>query len=140
MRMNDLPEVLAIEKKSFPTPWRSADFLSQARRKEAESYVAVQGRTVVGYAVMAVEHGDAHLMNFAVKEEYRRSGIGTRLMMFVLGQARAARCNKVHLEVRERNLAAQLFYKKMGYRASKILKNYYADTGEDAYVMEMTLP
>jgi ribosomal-protein-alanine N-acetyltransferase len=50
------------------------------------------------------------------------------------------RRDKIVLEVRERNLPAQLFFRSLGYRATSVLKDFYQDTTEDAYLMQYVLP
>jgi len=140
MKLNpDLPAVLRIERSSFPTPWRTIDFLYQTRQRNHLAYVAEDREEVVGYAVGALKGESFHLLNFAVDPARRREGIGSQMMDFLINVARAHGCNKIYLEVREHNLPAQLFYRKLGFRATQILKKYYKDTDEDGYLMELEL-
>jgi ribosomal-protein-alanine N-acetyltransferase len=77
-----------------------------------------------------------HVLNFAVAAEYRRRGVGSRMTAKLIGKLSAQRRTRILLEVRETNLAAQLFFRKQGFRAVSVLRDFYDDTTEDAYVMQ----
>ena len=73
--------------------------------------------------------------NFAVAPEWRRLGIGTQMVMKLVGKLSSHRRTKITLAVRESNLMAQLFFRAQAFKASKVMRNYYEDSGEDAYLM-----
>ncbi len=135
----ELAEFERIDAAAFSTPWPAAEF---NRFMELDEYVllaARAGERSVGYGVVLYDKGDAHLIKLAVDEPWRRKGIGTLLLSELARTATEYGALTVTLEVRETNLAAQLFYRECGLRAVRIERDFYADTGEDAYVMEKPL-
>jgi ribosomal-protein-alanine N-acetyltransferase len=81
-----------------------------------------------------------HILNFAVAPAYRRLGIGRQMIQKLIAKLSSHRRTRVTLAVRERNLPAQLFFRSMAFRAVKVLRGYYEDTGEDAFLMHYQLP
>ena len=75
-------------------------------------------------------------MNFAVNPEVRRHGVGNAMVSKLIGKLSHERRNRIMLEVRETNLEAQLFFKSLGFRAISVLRDFYEDTIEDAYLMQ----
>ena len=80
-----------------------------------------------------------HLLNFAVAPGHRRRGIGTQMIAKLIGKLASHRRSKISLAVRERNLAAQIFFRTQDFKATRVLRNYYEDSGEDAFQMELDL-
>jgi ribosomal-protein-alanine N-acetyltransferase len=81
-----------------------------------------------------------HVLNFAVARSHRRLGIGSRMMEKLVGKLSPERRSRIVLEVRETNLPAQLFFRSLGFRAISVLKDFYQDTTEDAYLMHFAAP
>ena len=79
------------------------------------------------------------MLNFAVMRSHRRLGIGTQMMNKLVGKLSPERRARIVLEVRETNLAAQLFFRSRGFRAVSVLKDFYQDSTEDAYLMHYCL-
>jgi ribosomal-protein-alanine N-acetyltransferase len=77
-----------------------------------------------------------HVLNFAVAHKLRRRGVGRQMLGKLVGKLSFQRRTRVLLEVRETNLAAQLFFKTEGFRAVSVLRDFYDDTTEDAYLMQ----
>ncbi len=77
-----------------------------------------------------------HVLNFAVAKEYRRHGVGRQMIAKLTGKLSQQRRSRLLLEVRETNLEAQLFFRSLGFRAVSVLRGFYEDTPEDAYVMQ----
>jgi [ribosomal protein S18]-alanine N-acetyltransferase len=77
-----------------------------------------------------------HVLNFAVAPAYRRSGVGSQMIAKLTAKLSTQRRSRIVLEVRETNLPAQLFFRENGFRAVSVLHGYYADTPEDAYIMQ----
>jgi ribosomal-protein-alanine N-acetyltransferase len=77
-----------------------------------------------------------HILNFAVAAEFRRRGVGRQMVEKLIGKLSSQRRNRIMLEVRETNLAAQLFFRDLGFRAVSVLRDFYVDTTEDAYLMQ----
>jgi ribosomal-protein-alanine N-acetyltransferase len=76
-----------------------------------------------------------HVLTLAVDPAWRRKGIGRALVERLINKLSPHRRHQILLEVRETNLVAQLFFRSLGFRASRILRNFYADTVEHAYLI-----
>uniref|UniRef100_A0A7C3YTY3 [Ribosomal protein bS18]-alanine N-acetyltransferase n=1 Tax=candidate division WOR-3 bacterium TaxID=2052148 RepID=A0A7C3YTY3_UNCW3 len=135
MTEEDLDEVMAIERESFKFPWKREFFCYDLSRKSAYCLVAKRAEEVVGYIIILQVLDEFHLANIAVKKEYRRQGIGSRLLAEMLKIAKANKIRNIFLEVRRSNLIAQRLYEKFGFHFSYVRKAYYED-GEDALVYE----
>jgi len=136
----DLPAVMEIEQASFSNPWTRRGFLAALDQANVAAYVCALGRQVIAYFVLSFEGREAHIMNLAVHPDYRRHGIATDCLHFIDRVAQRWDSAQITLEVEESNLAAQLCYKKAGYRGTRVLRNYYPDTQEDGYRMVRKLP
>ena len=106
----DMPEVLKIEQESFDTPWTEEDFLCCLRQRNCIGMVAELDRQVVGFMVYELHKARLHILNFAVSLEFRRLGIGTQMVLRLIDKLSQQRRHEILLEVRERNLNAQLFF------------------------------
>lgn len=129
----DHPEVLAIETASFDHRWTGADFRDCLRRRECVGMVAEIGGAVVGFMVYELHKTRLHVLNFAVAPEWRRVGVGTQMVHKLVGKLSGHRRTKITLTVRESNLGAQLFFRSQAFQATRVLRGYYEDSGEDAY-------
>ena len=132
----DMPETLQIELKCFEYAWTEEDFRRRKRQSNCLTMVAELGDKVIGYMVYELYGSKIHLLNFAVDPEYRRLGVGGRMVAKLVRKLSSHRRNRITLAVRETNLSAQLFFKAQGFRAIKILRVYYEDSGEDAFLMQ----
>jgi ribosomal-protein-alanine N-acetyltransferase len=94
---------------------------------------------VAGYIVARETAGELHINNVAVREEYRRQGIGCSLLNRILEEGRRLRATTAFLEVRAGNLAARALYERCGFRAVARRANYYSEPSEDAVVMSFVL-
>src|SRR5207248_7607413 len=77
-----------------------------------------------------------HILNFAVHEQFRRRGVGAQMTKKLISKLSHDRRSRIMLEIRETNLAAQLFFRSVGFRAVSVLRKFYEDTPEDAYLMQ----
>ncbi len=77
-----------------------------------------------------------HVLNLAVAKDYRRCGVGSQMLAKLAAKLTTQRRSRIVLEVRETNLPAQLFFRENGFRAVSVLHGYYADSPEDAYLMQ----
>ncbi len=136
MIRRDMPEVLAIENESFEFPWCEDDFLRCLRQRNCIGMVAEHEDRVVGFMIYELHKARLHVLNFAVGTRFRRFGAGTQMIKKLVGKLSAQRRNRILLEVRETNLAAQLFFRTSGFRAVSVLRDFYEDTPEDAYLMQ----
>ena len=136
MIRRDMPEVLEIENESFEFPWTDEDFIRCLRQRNCIGMVAESEGRVLGFMIYELHNTRIHLLNFAVAAQYRRHGVGSRMVDKLVSKLSHQRRTRIALEVRETNLAAQLFFRQNGFRAVSVLKNFYEDSPEDAYVMQ----
>jgi [ribosomal protein S18]-alanine N-acetyltransferase len=148
LSFSDLPQVLAIERRSFPTAWSLSMFVLELSRPSGVC-LAVTGpardgqegglgatrsaQQLLGYVICSRYADDWHIMNIAVDPSARRRGLATMLLEELF--ARAGRDRGYTLEVRTSNGPAIALYERFGFRAAGLRKRYYHDTGEDALIM-----
>jgi ribosomal-protein-alanine N-acetyltransferase len=145
MRRRHLRGVLAIEHAVYPRPWSPALFASELAQRDNRRYVVAlarrtgatlrAGRSVVGYAGVLVQVGEAHITTVAVHPAQHRRKIATRLLLGVLDEARALGAEAATLEVRVANRGAQRLYANFGFVPAGVRPGYYAETAEDALIM-----
>jgi ribosomal-protein-alanine N-acetyltransferase len=141
MTPHDLPEIVAIERASFPNPWSGALFLQELRLPFSRTTVVRDGgpeTPVIGYVCRWFVADEMHILNVAVDPAHRRRGIGEMLLRETLREARALRSEAVTLEVRRGNLAARRLYETLHFEEVGVRRNYYG-SGEDALIMRLTL-
>ncbi|MCO6043616.1 ribosomal protein S18-alanine N-acetyltransferase [Aeoliella sp. ICT_H6.2] len=136
MIRRDMGEVLQIEKGSFEFPWFEEDFVRCLRQRNCIGMVAEYGERVIGFMIYELHKTRLHVLNFAVAPEYRRLGVGEQMIDKLISKLSSQRRTRISLEVRETNLSAQLFFKDSGFRATAVLRDFYDDSTEDAYVMQ----
>ena len=136
MIRRDMPEVLDVEQEAFEFPWSDEDFTRCLRQRNCIGMVAEVGDSVVAFMIYELHRTRLHVLNFAVRRSHRRLGIGSQMMEKLFAKLSVERRDRILLEVRERNLPAQLFFRSLGYRAITVLKDFYEDTTEDAYLMQ----
>ncbi len=136
MIRRDMPEVLQIETGSFEFPWFEEDFIRCLRQRNCIGMVAEHGERVVGFMIYELHKTRLHVLNFAVAPEYRRMNVGQQMIEKLVSKLSSQRRTRISLEVRETNLAAQLFFRQNGFRATAVLRDFYDDSTEDAYVMQ----
>ena len=137
MIRRDLTDVLAAERASFEYPWTEDDFLQCLRQRNCIGMVAEANERVVGFMIYELHSTRLHILNFAVAPHHRRSGVGGLMVGKLMGKMVSHRRAKITLAVRERNLPAQQFFRSQDFRATQVLRNYYEDSGEDAFLMEL---
>jgi ribosomal-protein-alanine N-acetyltransferase len=133
----DLPQVIAIERRAFPTPWSLAMFVLELSKPSGICLAATRDGRLVGYLVCSRYDALWHLMNVAVDPDERRQGIATALILRLfetVGDDEA----QYTLEVRQSNLPAIGLYERYGFRSAGLRRRYYQDNGEDALVMWRT--
>lgn len=140
MIRRDMPEVLAIERESFEFPWFEEDFIRCLRQRNCIGMVAEHGERVVGFMIYELHKTRLHILNFAVAHNMRNRAIGRQMAEKLISKLSSQRRTRISLEVRETNLPAQLFFKQVGFRATNVLRSYYEDSPEDAYVMQYYCP
>ena len=164
MTIADLPEVLNIERVSFPSPWSARAYEYELRYNEMAHYFCVRTQAahsnghnggvfgwlrrafrsqpenggepqIVGYVGYWMMAGEAHISTIAVRPEARGRAYGEFLLSHVLHDAAARGTHVATLEVRISNLSAQQLYLKYGFEKVGLRKAYYSDNNEDAYIM-----
>jgi ribosomal-protein-alanine N-acetyltransferase len=133
----DLPHVIAIERRAFPTPWSLAMFVLELSKPGGVCLAARRDGSLVGYVICSRYDTVWHIMNIAVDPDLRRTGIATTLLLELLervgdGEARFT------LEVRTSNAPAITLYERFGFRSAGTRRRYYQDNGEDALIMWRT--
>jgi ribosomal-protein-alanine N-acetyltransferase len=136
MIRRDMPEVLQTEQQSFEFAWTEEDFLRCLRQRNCIGMVAEQGEKVVGFMIYELHKAKLHILNFAVHPGFRRLGVGAQMVQKLISKLSSHRRTRITLEVRETNLAAQLFFSRQNFKAVRVLRNYYEDSGEDAFLMQ----
>jgi len=130
---SDLPAVIAIERRSFPTPWSLAMFVLELSKPSGICLAATAGDDLLGYLVCSRYDQVWHLMNVAVAPEHRRAGIASRLIDRLVDEGGGAL--PFTLEVRVSNQTAIAMYERLGFRSAGVRPRYYQDNGEDALIM-----
>jgi ribosomal-protein-alanine N-acetyltransferase len=145
MREQDLEEVMAIESAIYSHPWTRGNF-ADSLRAGYECRVlrlggGVLGGELLGYFVLMVAAGEAHLLNLSIAAAYQRAGYGSSLLGEAMALARKLGANSLFLEVRPSNRAAQALYTRFGFRKVAVRRGYYpAHAGrEDALVLTLPL-
>lgn len=136
MIRRDMASVLEIEDKSFEFPWSEEEFVRCLRQRNCIGMVAEKDDAVVGFMIYELHKNRLHLLNFAVAPNYRRMGAGRAMIDKLVSKLSSDRRNRIMLEVRETNLEAQLFFRQLDFRAISVLREFYEDTPEDAYLMQ----
>jgi ribosomal-protein-alanine N-acetyltransferase len=136
---SDLPQVIAVERRAFPTPWSLAMFVLELSKPSGVCLAALRGEELTGYVVCSRYDTVWHVMNVAVDPRLRRQGIAAALLAELLrmvddddGTA------QLTLEVRPTNRPAIALYERFGFRSAGIRPRYYQDNGEDALIMWRT--
>jgi ribosomal-protein-alanine N-acetyltransferase len=145
MRLEDLDEVMEIERAAFKHPWSAELFRRELDHDWSTILLCVEPLTsapgdrsterITGFLIYWLVHDEIHVLNVAVDPARRRRGIAYLLMEETERRAHAANASLLTLEVRRSNIAALDLYKKFDYRAVGVRPNYYVDEGEDAIVM-----
>jgi ribosomal-protein-alanine N-acetyltransferase len=141
MEENHLEQVMEIERGSFPTPWSEKMFLEELTSPLSFHFVASQQKKqqnlVLSYIIFGMLKEEVHILNLATHPAFRRLGIAQSLLLFALDFSYRRGGILYLLEAREKNQAALHLYRKAGFVSRGVRKKYYADTGEDAILMEL---
>ncbi|MEP7158812.1 MAG: ribosomal protein S18-alanine N-acetyltransferase [Chloroflexota bacterium] len=136
MTLDDVVDVHRIERASFPVPWPDYAFRQELQTNRLAHYLVIRvGAEAVAYGGMWIMVDEAHITTFAVMPDWRRRGIGGRLMLALTDVAVARGARVMTLEVRLSNRPARALYGKFGFRPVGVRPRYYSDNGEDALIM-----
>lgn len=139
MTMEDVPAVSQIDRLSFSLPWPEHSFQYEVgENRVARCFVAeTEDRRIAAMIVSWIVVDELHIATIATHPEYRRLGIGERILREALLDGRDAGAHLAFLEVRAGNEPAQAMYRKFGFRISGKRPRYYRDNGEDAILMTL---
>jgi [ribosomal protein S18]-alanine N-acetyltransferase len=138
MTLEDVPTVHAIDTLSFSLPWPESSFRFELTGNPiSRSWVAESGGQIAAMLVLWLIIDEAHIATIATHPDFRRQGIGERLMMAALLSARAEGAEHAFLEVRAGNSSAMSLYKKYGFIVAGVRSRYYKDNNEDAILMNL---
>jgi len=136
---SDLPQVIAIERRAFPTPWSLSMFVLELSKPSGICLAALANGRLAGYLICSRYDTVWHVMNVAVDPRLRRRGIASRLMDHLFDTADRPH-EQYTLEVRESNGPAIALYERFGFRGAGHRRGYYHDNREDALIMWRTAP
>ena len=152
MRREDIPQVSEIDKACFPTMLPYTNYQTELINPMAH-YLTVWDDTplppigelpteplIPGFAGLWLLAGEAHVINIAVREEYRQEGLGELLLIGLVQKAQLLKASMVTLEVRVSNTVAQHLYARYGFTERGRRRAYYTDNREDAVIMTMDDP
>lgn len=136
----DVRSIIDIERSAYPFPWSEGIFRDCIRVGYTCRVLDLDGQ-VIGYGVMSVGAGEAHILNLCVREEFRSVGFGRRLLGYMLDRGAAAGMTEAFLEVRPSNLSAIRLYTSMGFEQVGVRRGYYqaAAGREDAAVLRLVI-
>lgn len=141
MDPSDLSEVLKIEALNYEFPWSEGVFKDCFRAMNYTNWVCEAPQDlIIGYCIISIAAGEAHVMNISVSPNFQRQGAGRKMLNHLIEYARP-RAEKLFLEVRPTNPGAIDLYRKTGFREIGVRKGYYpAKNGrEDAIMFELDL-
>ena len=139
MTLEDIPAVVALDQTSFSLPWPERSFRYEvAENPAARCWVTEIDQRLAAMLVGWLLVDEIHIATIATHPDFRRQGIGRRLLAHALQRAMDEGAQSSFLEVRASNLAAQELYRQFGYEATGLRKRYYKDNDEDAILMTLS--
>lgn len=140
MTVEDVEQVLEVERATFATPWTTDVFYQEIVDNQHAHYFVIElDRIVIGYVGMWIVLDEAQITNIAVMPSFRGRKLGGKLFQYAIQRAMMVGVSSLSLEVRQSNIVAQRMYRKFGLVPGGIRKNYYTDNQEDAVVMWVKL-
>ncbi len=140
MAVEDIETVIAAEREIYTFPWTPGNFRDSIQANNSCWIAEADGETV-GYGVMLVAVGEAHLLNLGVARPWQRKGLGRRILQHLIRSAREGSAEIMYLEVRPSNVPALALYEDIGFTQIAKRRNYYPahDGREDAIIMTLPL-
>ena len=138
MTLEDVPAVHEIDFLSFSLPWPERSYRFELTGNPvSRGWVAEVNGRIAAMLVLWLIVDEAHIATIAVHPDFRRQGIGERILLHSLRSARMEGASRAFLEVRAGNVAAQTMYKKYGFVVAGVRPGYYKDNNEDALLMDL---
>lgn len=139
MKKEHLETLTDLEKLCFSTPWSKASLKTQIDNPRAYFLVAMLNDSILGYGGMHIYSDECYMDNLAVFGHHRNKGVGTAILVALCRKARRCNARFISLEVRPSNRAVTL-YKRLGFEAEGLRKNFYSDPREDALILTKRFP
>lgn len=139
MLVEDLDQVVDIERDLFSVPWTREGFLTYLIKKDTLFFVVEEKEKILGYCSMMTVLDEGDILNVAVDRQRQREGIGQFLVDSMLRMAELQGMKQIHLEVRESNGTARRLYERLGFKEDGLRKNYYESPVENAVLMTKTM-
>lgn len=138
--MNDLNELLRLERQLFSNPWPPQQFIREFSLEFSHIFIAESESTgdTAGYFILWICGDTAELHNIGVEKSMQNQGVGGSLLRFILEYSRG-KAVEIYLEVRESNLNAIALYRKFGFQRFGVRKDYYSNPDEDALIYRKDL-
>jgi ribosomal-protein-alanine N-acetyltransferase len=138
MRLEDIPAVHEIDMLSFSLPWPERSFRFELTENlVSRGWVTEVDGQIAAMLVLWLIIDEAHIATLAVHPDFRRQGIGEKILIHALVAAQDEGVRRAFLEVRTGNSAAQAMYKKYGFEVTGVRPGYYKDNNEDALLMDL---
>lgn len=136
MNYSDLKQVIAVEKKAYPHPWTLGIF-RDCLRIGYNAWVMTLDREVIGYGIVMLSSGEAHILNICINPDYQKKGLGRYLLRHLIKKSNQTDIDMVLLEVRRSNAYAHKLYQSEGFHELGVRKAYYpaVDGREDAIIL-----
>ncbi len=130
-------DVLIAELKEYDEFWNEKILIDEFQNENSEYFVLIDREKIIGFAGLWFNIDEAHIMNIAVKKEYRKNGFGTKLLEFLIVKAKEKNKICITLEVSDNNFSAILLYEKFNFEKIGTRKKYY-NAENDALIMTKT--
>jgi ribosomal-protein-alanine N-acetyltransferase len=130
-----IERLLVLEQESYRDPWTPGMFFQELTTGSSHFFVVQRDEEIIGYGGFWMLLDEAHITKITIAEPFRKQGLGSELLDFLIGRARVLGAKAVRLEVRTSNEAARRLYYGHGFEDVGVRKGYYARSGEDALVM-----
>ena len=132
----DLAQVIAVEEKAYPHPWTLGIF-RDCLRIGYNAWVVTLDNAIIGYGIVMLSPGEAHILNICVDPDYQKKGLGRYLLRHLVKKSQQTDVDIILLEVRRSNTGAQQLYQSEGFHELGVRKAYYpdADGREDAVIL-----
>lgn len=135
MEKKDLEQVCEIENKTFSQPWTREDFEASISNPNHIYIVAEEEDEIAGYCGLWMVAGEGQINNVAVREDFRKKGVGYGMLSYLLELGREKNQDAFTLEVRASNEPAIRLYEKLGFHSAGIRRGFYEKPREDANIM-----
>ncbi|MDY3031723.1 MAG: ribosomal protein S18-alanine N-acetyltransferase [Clostridia bacterium] len=139
MTAKDIDSVAAVDRQCFSIPWSRQSFAEEMENEIAVYFTASEDGQIIGYCGFWIVADEGDITNIAVLPQYRRRGVGSRLLETMIAEAQSLSLELLTLEVRRSNEPAKQLYSSYGFKQIGERRRYYSDNNEDALIMMKTL-